>query len=154
MACKQNLDLRMCFDIGSPHLGCWGQTTSRIQNKEVRANSSISAIWSPYYPFLEERAMLGVIYAAVVGAGAKSRLKSRIQKFTPHCVCRRNRWGRCGRGSMALARWRHRATTHTFSGDPGSTRTSLSLTCKSGSSAASETINQCQYISKSVNHTL
>ena len=25
----------MCFDIGSRHLGCWGQNTSRIQNKEV-----------------------------------------------------------------------------------------------------------------------
>ena len=27
----------MCFDIGSQHLGCWGQNTSRIQNKEVYA---------------------------------------------------------------------------------------------------------------------
>ena len=27
----------MCFDIGSQHLGCWGQNTSRIQNKEVHA---------------------------------------------------------------------------------------------------------------------
>ena len=36
---------------------------------EVRANSSISAMRSRYYPFLEERAMLGVIDAAVVGAG-------------------------------------------------------------------------------------
>ena len=32
--------------------------------------------------------MLGVIDAAVAGAGAKTRLKSRIKKFTPHCVCR------------------------------------------------------------------
>ena len=61
---------------------------SRIKNKEVRANSSISAIRTAYYPFLEERAILGVIDAAVVGAGAKTRLESRIKKFTPHCVCR------------------------------------------------------------------
>ena len=27
----------MCFDIGSQHLECWGQNTSRIQNKEVYA---------------------------------------------------------------------------------------------------------------------
>ena len=40
-----------------------------LQHKEVRANPSISAIRSPYYPFLEESAMLGVIDAAVVGAG-------------------------------------------------------------------------------------
>ena len=60
----------MCFDIGSQHVGCWAKT--RLQNKEVRANS-ISAMRFPYYPFLEERAMLGVIYDAVVGAGAKTR---------------------------------------------------------------------------------
>ena len=62
-------------------LGCWGQHTSRIQNKEVRANSSVSAMRSPYYPFLEERAILGVIDAAVVGAGAKTRLESSIKTF-------------------------------------------------------------------------
>ena len=27
----------MCFDIGSGHRGCWGQNTSRIQNKQVYA---------------------------------------------------------------------------------------------------------------------
>ena len=27
----------MCFDIGYQHLGCWGQNTSRILNKEVYA---------------------------------------------------------------------------------------------------------------------
>ena len=27
----------MCFDVGLRHLGCWGQNTSRIQNKEVYA---------------------------------------------------------------------------------------------------------------------
>ena len=30
----------MCFDIGSQHLGYWGQNTSRIQNKEVYAPRS------------------------------------------------------------------------------------------------------------------
>ena len=62
---------------------CWMQNTSRVQHKEVRANSSISAMRSPYYPFLEERAMLGVIDAAVVGAGCKTRLESRIKQFNP-----------------------------------------------------------------------
>ena len=52
--------------------------------KDVRANSSISAMRSPYYPFLEESAMLGVIDAAVVGAGANTRLESRIKKFRIH----------------------------------------------------------------------
>ena len=33
----------MCFDIGSRHLGCWGQTTSRIQNKEVYATLCLQA---------------------------------------------------------------------------------------------------------------
>ena len=46
------------------------QNTSRIQHTDARANSSISAIRSPYYPFLEERAMLGVIDAAGFRAGA------------------------------------------------------------------------------------
>ena len=33
----------MCFDIGSQHLGCWGQNTSRIQNKEVYATLCLQA---------------------------------------------------------------------------------------------------------------
>ena len=33
----------MCFDIGSRHLGCWGQNTSRIQNKEVYATLLLQA---------------------------------------------------------------------------------------------------------------
>ena len=33
----------MCFDIGSRHLGCWGQNTSRIQNKEVYATLCVQA---------------------------------------------------------------------------------------------------------------
>ena len=41
MACKQNLEFEMCFDIGSQHLGCWGQNTSRIQNKEVYATFTL-----------------------------------------------------------------------------------------------------------------
>ena len=32
MARKQNLDLRMCFDIGSQHLGWWGQ--KHVSNPE------------------------------------------------------------------------------------------------------------------------
>ena len=35
----------MCFDIGSRHLGCWGQNTSRIQNKEVYATLCLQAGW-------------------------------------------------------------------------------------------------------------
>ena len=31
----QNPDLRCVFDIGSQHLGCWGQNTSRIQTIKV-----------------------------------------------------------------------------------------------------------------------
>ena len=48
------------FGDGAAH------TVLRTHRKAVRANSSISAILSPYYPFLEERAMLGVIDDAVV----------------------------------------------------------------------------------------
>ena len=70
--------VEVCFAIGSRYLWCWGQSASRIQNKDARANSSISAMRSPYYPFLEERALLGVIDAAVVGAGGKTRLTFRI----------------------------------------------------------------------------
>ena len=33
----------MCFDIGSQHLGCWGQNTSRIQNKGVYATLCLQA---------------------------------------------------------------------------------------------------------------
>ena len=33
----------MCFDIGSQHIGCWGQNTSRIQNKEVYATLCLQA---------------------------------------------------------------------------------------------------------------
>ena len=33
----------MCFDIESQHLGCWGQNTSRIQNKEVYATLCLQA---------------------------------------------------------------------------------------------------------------
>ena len=33
----------MCFDIGSQHLGCWGQSTPRIQNKEVYATLYLQA---------------------------------------------------------------------------------------------------------------
>ena len=33
----------MCFDIGSRHLGCWGQHTSRIQNKGVYATLCLQA---------------------------------------------------------------------------------------------------------------
>ena len=33
----------MCFDIGSRHLGCWGQITSQIQNKEVCATLCLQA---------------------------------------------------------------------------------------------------------------
>ena len=34
----------MCFDIGSQHLGCWGQNTSRIQNKEAYATLCLQAL--------------------------------------------------------------------------------------------------------------
>ena len=33
----------MCFDIGSQHVGCRGQNTSRIQNKEVDATLCLQA---------------------------------------------------------------------------------------------------------------
>ena len=33
----------MYFDIGSQHLGCWGQNASRIQNKEVCATLCLQA---------------------------------------------------------------------------------------------------------------
>ena len=33
----------MCFDIGSRHLGCWGQNTYGIQNKEVYATLYLQA---------------------------------------------------------------------------------------------------------------
>ena len=68
---------RLWFGAGGPN-----QATSLTQHYEVRANSSISAMWSPYYPFLEERAMLGVIDTAV--APTKPRLEPSITKFTPH----------------------------------------------------------------------
>ena len=32
---KSKSGFEMCFDIGSRHLGCWGQNTSRIQHNEV-----------------------------------------------------------------------------------------------------------------------
>ena len=35
----------MCFDIGSRQLGCWGQNTSRIQNKEVYATLYLQALY-------------------------------------------------------------------------------------------------------------
>ena len=38
---------------------------------------------SPYYPFIEERSMLGVIDDAVVGAVCETRLESRIIKVNP-----------------------------------------------------------------------
>ena len=34
---QEKSGFEMCFDIGSRHLRCWGQNTSRIQNKEVYA---------------------------------------------------------------------------------------------------------------------
>ena len=33
----------MCFDIGFQHLVCWGQNTSRIQDKEVYATLYVQA---------------------------------------------------------------------------------------------------------------
>ena len=33
----------MCFDNGSRHIGCWGQNTSQIQNKEVYATLCLQA---------------------------------------------------------------------------------------------------------------
>ena len=33
----------MCFDIGSRHLGRWGQNTPRIQNKEIYATLYMQA---------------------------------------------------------------------------------------------------------------
>ena len=33
---------------------------------------------------------------STLGAGAKTRLESRIKKFTPHCICRYPRSGSCG----------------------------------------------------------
>ena len=35
--------MEMCFDIGSRHLVCWGQNTSRIHNKEGCATFSLQA---------------------------------------------------------------------------------------------------------------
>ena len=64
--------------------GCCVQNTSRIQHEDVRAKSSISAMRPPYYPFLEERAILGVIDAAVVGAKHVSNPDSIIKKVVPH----------------------------------------------------------------------
>ena len=34
----------MCFDIGSQHLGCWGQNTPRIQNNEVYGTLHLQAV--------------------------------------------------------------------------------------------------------------
>ena len=53
----------------------YAENTTRT-HKDVRANSSISTLRPPYYPFLEERAELWVIDAAVVGDGAKTLLES------------------------------------------------------------------------------
>ena len=36
----------VCFDVGSQHLGCWGQTTSQIQNEEVYATLRLQATFS------------------------------------------------------------------------------------------------------------
>ena len=36
----------MCFDIGSRHLGCWGQNTSRIQNREVYATLCLQGTYA------------------------------------------------------------------------------------------------------------
>ena len=33
----------MCFDTGSQHLGCWGQNTSRIQDKDIYATLRLQA---------------------------------------------------------------------------------------------------------------
>ena len=43
MACKQSLDWRCVLIIGSQQLGCWGQNTSRIRNKEVYATFCLQA---------------------------------------------------------------------------------------------------------------
>ena len=98
----------MWFDIGSRHLGCWGQNTSRIQNKEVYATLCLQAtcdgkpltavtpgqLITNYHivpPFFQTCAKSGFAMwfgPSTLGAGAKTRLESKIKKLTPHCICR------------------------------------------------------------------
>ena len=58
----------MCFDIGSRHLGCWGQNTSPYPK-------AVTYHEQPHYC----RFMIG---------HSLGRMESRIKKFTPHCICR------------------------------------------------------------------
>ena len=54
MACKQQLDLKYVF---VPACGCWGQNTSRIQNKEVYATLYFQA----------QRRRLARVYSSALG---------------------------------------------------------------------------------------
>ena len=91
----------------SQHLGCWGQNTSRIQNKGVYATLCLQASHAsaphrtrfsksnsaPLFfkmackQNLDLRCVL-ISDPSTLGAGAKTRLESRIKKFTPHCIYR------------------------------------------------------------------
>ena len=56
---------------------------------------------------------LGAVHAPItLGAGAKTRLESRIKKFTRHCVCRPWMRMRCGgMGSAGRRLWQHTPVT-------------------------------------------
>ena len=89
------------------HLGCWGQSSSQIQNKEIyvtlyfqaadvmlwpvnvkfkhRAPCFLNGVKSSIF-YLDLRCVW-ISNPSTLGAGVKTRLESRIQMFTPHCIC-------------------------------------------------------------------
>ena len=93
---------KMCFGIGSQHLGCWGQNTSRIQNKEVYATLCLQALLScstsrrsqtasheahyQYQPKWRNIWIRGVLWSQYLGCWAKPRLESSIDKSNPHFI--------------------------------------------------------------------
>ena len=69
--------------FGPRTLGAGAKTRVESSIKKSGPIPVFSAMRSPYYPFLEERAMLGVTDAAVVGAGAKTRVEARMPSCNP-----------------------------------------------------------------------
>ena len=86
----------MCFDIGSQHLRCWGQNTSRIQNKEIYATLCLQALeLIHFFITLYLQAVnffilnYNIFLYNIVFAGRKFLYPELIINIiTPHCVFR------------------------------------------------------------------
>ena len=78
---------------------CWrtSQSFTRLHHRTAFSMSSIAPLFFTMAQNLDLRCVL-ISDPSTLGAGAKTRLESRIKKFTPRCICRFVSPGRVPRG--------------------------------------------------------